>query len=366
MASRRRPGRPPGDSRTREQIAAAARRQFAELGYERTTIRSIAKEAGVDPALVHHFFGSKQRLFLSVTELPLQPEEVLPGVLAGRRSEAGMRLARFSVELWESPEARERLARNPPRRRLRARGGPNGARARHRALVGAISESLGVDDAPLRASLISSQASGIMARCILRVEPLASMDPDALVERIPRPRFQNYLTGPFGPERIREYGTPPTTYRRVDDLLRSRVAVRRGDRRDQHPGRSRRLRRLDLAPSGSVIVWGANGLPAVAVLAPAAGCRRDPGTLRHNPTGTRARPETNLTPRDFQLLDRLPAIVGLDRVRRRDASLYRLGLPRGPGQRTSWKSWSWTATVRNRGPSGVGLSIRCSRPRTFV
>jgi AcrR family transcriptional regulator len=199
MASRRRPGRPPGDSRTREQIAAAARRQFAELGYERTTIRSIAKEAGVDPALVHHFFGSKQRLFLSVTELPLQPEEVLPGVLAGRRSEAGMRLARFSVELWENPEARERLAGI-----LRAAVSEPEAAQMARELaterfVGAISESLGVDDAPLRASLISSQGIGIaMARYILRVEPLASMDPDALVEAI-APTFQNYLTGPVGP-----------------------------------------------------------------------------------------------------------------------------------------------------------------------
>ena len=77
MASKRRPGRPAGGTQTREQIAAAARGQFAGLGYERTTIRGVAKEAGVDPALVHHFFGSKQRLFLSVTELPLQPEEVL-------------------------------------------------------------------------------------------------------------------------------------------------------------------------------------------------------------------------------------------------------------------------------------------------
>ena len=199
MASRRRPGRPPGDSRTREQIAAAARRQFAELGYERTTIRSIAKEAGVDPALVHHFFGSKQRLFLSVTELPLQPEEVLPRVLAGRRSEAGLRLARFSVELWENPEARERLAGI-----LRAAVSEPEAAQMARELaterfVGAISESLDVDDAPLRASLISSQGIGIaMARYILRVEPLASMAPEALVEAL-APTFQNYLTGPLGP-----------------------------------------------------------------------------------------------------------------------------------------------------------------------
>src|SRR3954447_913956 len=110
MEARRRPGRPPGDSRTREAIAAAARRQFAELGYERTTIRGVAQEVGVDPALVHHFFDSKQRLFLSVTELPFQPEEALPAVLAGRRSEAGLRLAGFTVGLWENPEARQILA----------------------------------------------------------------------------------------------------------------------------------------------------------------------------------------------------------------------------------------------------------------
>src|SRR5215211_1809436 len=107
MASRRRPGRPPGDSRTQEAIAAAARRQFAELGYERTTIRGVAQEAGVDPALVHHFFDSKQKLFLSVTELPFRPEETLPRVLAGRRSEAGLRLARFAVGLLENPESGE-------------------------------------------------------------------------------------------------------------------------------------------------------------------------------------------------------------------------------------------------------------------
>ena len=199
MASKRRPGRPAGGTGTREQIAAAARSQFAELGYERTTIRGVAKEAGVDPALVHHFFGSKQRLFLSVTELPLQPEDVLPRVLAGRRSEAGLRLARFSVELWENPEAREPLAGI-----LRAAVSEPEAAQMARELaterfVGAISESLGVDDAPLRASLISSQGIGIaMARYILRVEPLASMAPEALVEAL-APTFQNYLTGPLGP-----------------------------------------------------------------------------------------------------------------------------------------------------------------------
>jgi AcrR family transcriptional regulator len=199
MAPKRRPGRPAGSSRTREAIAAAARRHFAELGYERTTIRSVAQEAGVDPALVHHFFDSKQKLFVSVTELPFQPEEVLPSVLAGRRSEAGLRLARFSVELLENPEAREVLTGM-----LRAAASEPEAAQMVRELatepiVGAIADALGVDDAALRANLISSQSVGlIMARYILRVEPLASMAPEALIEAI-APTFQRYLTRQLGP-----------------------------------------------------------------------------------------------------------------------------------------------------------------------
>jgi AcrR family transcriptional regulator len=199
MSSKRRPGRPPGSSSTREEIATAARRQFAELGYERTTIRGVAQKAGVDPALVHHFFGSKQKLFLSVTELPFRPEETLPSVLAGRRSEAGLRLARFSVELWENPEAREvltgilRAAVSEPEAAQMAR------ELATQPIVGAITEILGADDAPLRANLISSQSVGlVMARYILRVEPIASMDPEALIHAM-APGFQHYLTRPLGP-----------------------------------------------------------------------------------------------------------------------------------------------------------------------
>ncbi len=199
MAAKRRPGRPPGNSRTQEAIAAAARRQFAELGYERTTIRGVAQEARVDPALVHHFFGSKQKLFLSVTELPFRPEKTLPEVLAGRRSEAGLRLARFAVGLLETPESREvmtgilRAAASEPEAAQLAR------ELATERIVGAISGSLGVEDAPLRANLVASQSIGlVMARYILRVEPLASMAPEALVEAL-APSFQHYLTRPLGP-----------------------------------------------------------------------------------------------------------------------------------------------------------------------
>jgi AcrR family transcriptional regulator len=194
---RARPGRRPGQSGTREAIAAAARRGFAEHGYDRTTIRGIAEEAGVDAALVVHFFGSKQRLFLSVMELPFEPEEVVPQILQGPRSEAGLRLARFAVSVLENPDARNVLTGI-----LRAAASePEAARLARELvaerIVGAISDSLAVDKPLLRANLVSSQIVGvIMARYILRVEPLASLDPDELAEAL-APNLQRYLTRPL-------------------------------------------------------------------------------------------------------------------------------------------------------------------------
>lgn len=196
-SAKRRTGRRPGRSGTREAIAAAARRGFAELGYERTTIRAVAEEAEVDPALVVHFFGSKQELFLSVMALPFDPEEVLPKVLAGPRSQAGLRLARFAVGMLEDPQARGvitgilRAAASEPEAARMARELVAGR------VVGAISESLGVEDARLRASLVGSQIVGlVMARYIVRVEPLASLPPEAVIEAI-APALQRYLTRPL-------------------------------------------------------------------------------------------------------------------------------------------------------------------------
>jgi AcrR family transcriptional regulator len=193
----RRTGRRPGSSGTREAIAEAARRRFAELGYERTTIRTIAGDAGVDPALVLRFFGSKQQLFLSVMALPFEPEEVFPEILAGRRSGAGLRLARFAVGVLEDPRGRSvitgilRAAASEPEAARMVRDLVAGR------IVAAISESLGVEDARLRANLVASQIVGLaMSRYIVRVEPLASLPPEAVVEAI-APNLQRYLTRPL-------------------------------------------------------------------------------------------------------------------------------------------------------------------------
>lgn len=195
---RRRSGRRAGTSGTRAAIAEAAQRSFAALGYDRTTIRAIAGDAGVDPALVVHFFGSKQQLFLTVMDLPFDPEVVLPGILAGERRTVGKRFARFIVGVLEDEEARSVMTGM-----VRAAASePEAARMLRelisRRVVGPVAETLGAADADLRATLVGSQIVGIvMARYVVAVEPLASLDPERLVAAL-GPNLQRYLVGPLG------------------------------------------------------------------------------------------------------------------------------------------------------------------------
>jgi AcrR family transcriptional regulator len=193
----RSPGRRPGSSRTREAILGSARRLFAELGYDRTTIRAVAAEADVDAALVIHFFGSKQQLFLSVVELPFEPAEVLPRLLEGDRAAVGERFARFLVSVLEDAEARGRLTGM-----VRAAASEPAAARMLRELItervlGPLAEALGVENARLRATLVGSQVVGlVMARHVVGVEPLASLEGEALVGAV-APTFQRYLTEPL-------------------------------------------------------------------------------------------------------------------------------------------------------------------------
>jgi len=197
----RRSGRRPGDSGTREAILEAARRQFSELGYDRTSLRAIALEAGVDPTLVSHFHGSKQRLFLSVVELPFHPPDVLPGLLSGTRDGVGLRLAHFVLGVAESEDGRRRVTGL-----VRAAASePEAARLVRelveRELFAPIAQALDVQDAELRASLVGSQIVGlIMARYVVAVEPLASCPADVVAAAL-APTLQRYLTGPLGAER---------------------------------------------------------------------------------------------------------------------------------------------------------------------
>jgi AcrR family transcriptional regulator len=102
----KRSGRRPGPTTTREAIAEAARRQFAELGYDRTTMRGIASEAGVDAALVVRFYGSKDGLFRDVMALPPMVAEAIAGLADGPRETVGRRLAEAIVGMLENPRSR--------------------------------------------------------------------------------------------------------------------------------------------------------------------------------------------------------------------------------------------------------------------
>jgi AcrR family transcriptional regulator len=197
VSAPRRSGRRAGESGTREAIALAARRGFAELGYDRTSIRSIAAEAGVDPALVGHFFGSKQRLFVAAMELPFTAADILPRILEGERAGAGERLARFAVAQLDDPHARRVLTGM-----VRAAASEPEAAQMVRELLTErillpVARGLGADDAELRASLAGSQMIGlVMARHIIGIEPLAARPGDRLVRAL-APTLQRYLVEPL-------------------------------------------------------------------------------------------------------------------------------------------------------------------------
>lgn len=191
-------GRKSADSGTREAILRAARRQFSELGYDRTTVRGIAAEAGVDPALVAHFYGPKQQLFMAVVELPFDPAIVIPTLLAGDRGEVGRRLAAFVVGVMESPEGQQRLLSLV----RAATAEPEAARLIRelvsRELFQPMVAGLNTGDANLRAALIGANVVGLfMARHVIAVEPIAALDSDGLIA-VYAPVFQRILVEPLG------------------------------------------------------------------------------------------------------------------------------------------------------------------------
>ena len=193
--ARRRPGRPPGESRSREAILRAARSSFANHGYDRTTIRGVAGSARVDPALVHHYFGTKDRLFTATMEVPVNPKMVAEAVLGQGLERAGERLVRLFLAIWESPRNREpllgviRSAVTNPRAARMLREFVT------RAFLGKVAPALGREDARLRVALVGSQIIGLaVLRYVIRVEPLVSATEDELVAAV-GPRLQEYLTG---------------------------------------------------------------------------------------------------------------------------------------------------------------------------
>ena len=190
-----RTGRRPGESGTQQAILDAARAAFTETGYDGATVRGIAREAGVDPALVHHYFGTKEHLFVAAMQLPIDPAVVIPALLAPGVDGLGERVVRMFLTVWDSPEANYHFLGL-----LRSAMTHEKSAAMMRefvtsAIFGRVTAALDVDQPQLRANLVASQLMGVaFARYILRVEPLASTPTDALVP-IVAPTLQRYLTG---------------------------------------------------------------------------------------------------------------------------------------------------------------------------
>lgn len=196
---RGRGGRPAGSPPNRQAILDAARGLFAEQGYDGATIRAIATRAGVDPALVHHYFGSKERLFAAALRLPFHPGEIVPQVLAGGVDGLGERLLRRFFAIWDSEPAgvggvlvglvRSAASHEDSARMVRE--------FFSREVLERLAERLDVPQPRLRAALVGSQLLGLaMARFVVRIEPIASADPETLVACY-APTLQRYLTGPL-------------------------------------------------------------------------------------------------------------------------------------------------------------------------
>ncbi len=195
----RRSGRRPGTTATREAILSAAREAFIEAGYRSATIRGIAREADVDPALVMHFFGSKESLFAEAMHPPFEPAEVLRNAIATDPTTAGLAVARFFIDAWESDSQRRGLIGL-----VRSAVTEDAAGAMlSDGLLKPVETQLaqvGIDRPGLRASLIASQLIGLaITRYIVGFGPMAAASPEELAQAI-GPTIHRYISEPLEKE----------------------------------------------------------------------------------------------------------------------------------------------------------------------
>lgn len=197
MTRRKGPGRPPGGSSSRDGILNSARAEFEERGYDAATVRAIAARAGVDPAMIHHFFGNKEKLFLAAMDIPLDPALLVEGIAGGPREEMGQRAVRTFLRMWGEPTFRApvlALLRSAMTNRVAA-----GLLRQFvtRVLLARVAVELkSMPDAELRVEAMVSQLVGLgMLRYVIQVEPIASASEDELVALI-GPVIQQYISNP--------------------------------------------------------------------------------------------------------------------------------------------------------------------------
>ena len=194
-AGRRRPGRPAGSSDTRDRILASARELFARNGIANTSIRAVAAAAGVDSALVHHYFGTKEKLFAAAVHIPIDPMDVIGPLREVPVEELGYKLPSTLLPLWDSEIGAGLIA---TLRSILAGTEVNLFRSFIQDVI-AVEVGARVDNPPgssiVRIQFVASQLVGVvMARYILELEPFASMPAERIARTI-APNLQRYLTG---------------------------------------------------------------------------------------------------------------------------------------------------------------------------
>jgi len=192
---RKRPGRPPGNSDTRQRILDNARVLFARNGISNTSIRAVAAAAGVDSALVHHYFGTKEKLFAAAVRIPIDPMDIIGPLREVPVEELGYKIPSTLLQLWDSELGTGLIA---TLRSIIAGSEVNLFRSFIQDVI-AVEVGARVDDPPgsgkIRIQFVASQLVGVlMARYILELEPFASLPVEQIAETI-APNLQRYLTG---------------------------------------------------------------------------------------------------------------------------------------------------------------------------
>lgn len=178
----------------------AALEVFTEQGYDGATVRAIATRAEVDAAMVNHWFGSKEGLFVAAISMPINPRELIPRMLEGDPNHIADRIVRIFVSVWDEAGGGEFIAL------VRSIATHDGAVQMLRefiisAVFGRLVRAMEVDQPDFRAALCGSQIVGLgMMRYVIRIEPLASADKDTVAAAV-APNLQRYING--------DLSTPP-------------------------------------------------------------------------------------------------------------------------------------------------------------
>ncbi|WP_199255541.1 TetR/AcrR family transcriptional regulator [Mycolicibacterium mengxianglii] len=182
----KRPGRRSGQSDTRAQILDAARTRFTQVGYRAATMRAIATDVGVDPALISYFFGSKEQLFGAAFELRANPAMVISGQIAGPLAALPERLLTALVHTWDDPANRSTLLT------IAQTGDDAGGFALTRGFVEEalekpildrlLAEGVPAGDARRASAMLATTLVGVIyARYVLAIDAAAEVPGDAFI-----------------------------------------------------------------------------------------------------------------------------------------------------------------------------------------